>query len=228
MILTPFITLFWLSFHFIWILFWPLINLLKNYFTLGQYRTAVGEAKTAKHIQLEKNRTQSVRAHMFEVCIESTFQVKFWKIPLIFSSWHIHYFQPLLQIYLYLPSFLENSVCFSFKTIKEKQTLPHLQFLAIVTSVLSLTFSFTKYFIMKQNGAMDLDFNPCGCLTILISTLMQVNIKMSTRNKKLSFFIFKILFRFWAVQCVWVCLLTLLERETFGLWWSSLQHMFCW
>ena len=79
MILTPFITLFWLSFHFVWILFWPLINLLKNYFTLGQYRTAVGEAKTAKHIQLEKNRTQSVRAHMFEVCIESTFQVKFKK-----------------------------------------------------------------------------------------------------------------------------------------------------
>ena len=77
MILTPFITLFWLLVHFFWILFWPLINLLKNYFTLGQYKTAVGEAKTAKHIKLEQNRTQSVRAHMFEVCIESTFQVKF-------------------------------------------------------------------------------------------------------------------------------------------------------
>ena len=87
---------------------------------------------------------------------------------------HINSFQPLLQIYLYLPSFLKNVVCLSVKAIKEKQELPRLQFLAIVTSVFSLTFSFTKYFIMQQNGAMDLDFNPCGCLMILISTLMQV------------------------------------------------------
>ena len=74
-IYTPLTALFYLGMHLIWIVFWPVINLFEAYLSDGQYQRALGEVKTAKHRKLEAKITQSVRAHMFEVCIESTFQV---------------------------------------------------------------------------------------------------------------------------------------------------------
>ena len=120
--------------------------MVKTYYAQGQYATAVGEDKTAKHLVLEKKATRSVRAHMFEVCIESSFQ-------------------PLLQTYLTLPCFFQSLFCFELNA--KKFDFTSLQFFAILTSVLSLTFSFTKYFVMKQNGAMDFGFKPLPYALIL-------------------------------------------------------------
>ena len=77
-----------------------------------------------------------------------------------------------MQIYLILPCFLKDIVCFNVDVRRFDFT--SLQFFSIVTSVLSLTISFTKYFVKKQNGAMDLSFSPVAYIVILLSTLMQV------------------------------------------------------
>ena len=153
MMTTPFRMIFWVQVHFFWILFWPVINMVKTYYAQGQYATAVGEEKTAKHLVLETKETRSVRAHMFEVCIESSFQ-------------------PLLQIYLVLPCFIQSLFCIDLNA--KKFDFTSLQFFSILTSVLSLTFSFTKYFVMKQNGAMDFGFNPLPYALILFATLFQI------------------------------------------------------
>ena len=160
MMTSPCRMMFWILVHLFWILLWPVINMIKTYVAQGQYATAVGEDKTAKHLVLEKKTTRSVRAHMFEVCIESSFQ-------------------PLLQIYLILPCFIQSAVCIDLNA--KKFDFTSLQFFAILTSVLSLTFSFTKYFVMKQNGAMDFGFSPLPYALILSATLFQVYLKFFDR-----------------------------------------------
>ena len=150
---SPFRIMFWILVNLFWILLWPVINMFKTYVAQGQYATAVGEDKTSKHLVLEKKKTRSVRAHMFEVCIESSFQ-------------------PLLQIYLILPCFIQSAVCIDLDA--KRFDFTSLQFFAILTSVISLTFSFTKYFVMKQNGAMDFGFSPLSYALILLATLFQV------------------------------------------------------
>ena len=154
MLISPLMAVFWMLVHLIWILLWPLVNMVKTYFTEGQYSTALGADKTAKHAELEKKRTQSVRAHMFEVCIESTFQ-------------------PMLQTYIILPCFIKSVTSFTLDT--KNFDFRSLQFLAIATSILSLTFSFTKYFAMQQNGAMDFGFSPAAYVLILTATFLQVS-----------------------------------------------------
>ena len=154
MMISPLMALYWMFVHLIWIILWPLVNMVKTYFKEGQYATALGVDKTAKHAELEKKRTQSVRAHMFEVCIESTFQ-------------------PILQTYLILPCFIKSLTCLDLDA--KKFDFRSLQFLAIATSILSLTFSFTKYFVMQQNGAMDFGVNPAAYALILTSTFLQVS-----------------------------------------------------
>ena len=145
--------LFWILLHLVWIVLWPVINMVKKFFAEGQYATASGEDKPVKHMELEKKASRSVRAHMFEVCIESSFQ-------------------PLLQMYIILPCFLKKLVCTQFSA--RNFDLTSLQFLAILTSVLSLTFSFTRYFVMKQNGAMDFGVSPLAFSMIMFATLLQV------------------------------------------------------
>ena len=175
MMFTPIYIVFYLILHIFWVIFWPLVNLSKVYWSQGRYRTAVGEVKTNKHLRLECKVTQSMRAHMFEVCIESTFQViisvKFYIYPPLITMYFV--FQPLLQIYMLLPCFLKNLVCFNIDVRRFDFT--SLQFFSVVTSVLSLTFSFTKYYVLKQNGAMDFNFNPLSYAVISFSTLMKVN-----------------------------------------------------
>ena len=154
MVLTPFLAMFWIFVHLLWIIFWPLVNMVKTYYKEGQYSTALGAKKTTKYAELEKKRTQSVRAHLFEVCIESTFQ-------------------PILQTYLSLPSFIKSVTCINLDV--KKFDFTSLQFFAIATSILSLTFSFTKYFAMQQNGAMDFGFAPLSYAIVLMATFLQVS-----------------------------------------------------
>ena len=160
--------LFWILVHIFWVILWPLINMVKSYFAEGQYATAIGEDKTAKHLILQAKGIQSVRAHMFEVCLESSFQ-------------------PILQIYLILPCFIQSLICIDLDT--KKFDFTSLQFFAILTSVLSLTFSFTKYFVMKQKGAMDFGFSPLAYSIILLATLFQVYLnKVFEENVRLILF----------------------------------------
>ena len=157
MITNSFKMLYWILVHFLWIVFWPIINMVRTYFAQGQYETATGEDKIAKHLALEEKTVQSVRAQMFEVCLESSFQ-------------------PLLQIYLILPCFIQSLVCTEFDA--KKFDFTKLQFFVILTSILSLTFSFTKYYVMQQNGAMDFGFSPLAYCVILLATLFQVEISI--------------------------------------------------
>ena len=141
------------------VVFWPIINMVRTYFAQGQYETAIGEDKTAKHLALEEKTVQSVRAQMFEVCLESSFQ-------------------PLLQMYLTLPCFIQSLACTDFDA--KEFDFTKLQFFVILTSILSLTFSFTKYYVIQQNGAMDFGFSPLAYCVILLATLFQVDISKIT------------------------------------------------
>ena len=165
--------IYWFMVHMIWVLLWPIINLLKAFIKEARYRTLKGEEKT-KYFKLWENKTtQYVRSHMLESCLESTFQVKSQlKIKEIFYQL---YFQPLLQVYLVLPCLLKDFDCFS-TDVKVTQ-VTRLQSLAIITSILSLTFTFTKHFALKQNGALDIGFEPLAYIVVLSSTVMQVSFK---------------------------------------------------
>ena len=66
---------YWPLVHILWVILWPIINLLKSFIKDARYRTANGEDKVNYYKLWQKKKTQYVRSHMFEACIESTFQV---------------------------------------------------------------------------------------------------------------------------------------------------------
>ena len=75
-------------------------------------------------------------------------------------------FQPLLQLYLLLPKLL----CFNYHELLEQDIssffsdVPRLQFWAIVTSCISLSWSFNAYQTSKKTGALDFEANLSGRL----------------------------------------------------------------
>ena len=107
----------------------------------------------------------SARAQIIEVSIESSFQ-------------------PLLQLYLLLPTLLQ------FKSYDGRELLrsmsigdvfekfEHIQFWAILTSIVSLSWSFTFYQSIQKNGALDFGSNPIGRSLLLLANLLQISSRL--------------------------------------------------
>jgi hypothetical protein len=139
------------------IVFWPVWTHLKKFLSEGRYLTSHGQDRVKLRKKFNKNNIIASRAQISEVCSESTFQ-------------------PILQLYLLLP----NLMCFSLSSLKQMQVdqifheLPKLQFMAITTSCLSLSWSFSTYQANMQNGALDFDTNPTGRLVVLLSCMCQI------------------------------------------------------
>ena len=68
----------------------------------------------------------------------------------------------------------EYNICTEYGFDAKEFDFTKLQFFVILTSILSLTFSFTKYYVIQQNGAMDFGFSPLAYCVILLATLFQV------------------------------------------------------
>ena len=72
--------------------------------------------------------------------------------------------QPILQLYLVLPSLLcfNYTELFDLNIVMAAQNLPKLQIWSIITSCLSLAWSFNSYQATSKNGALDFNSNPVG------------------------------------------------------------------
>ena len=110
---------------------------------------------------LERVKILSSRARMIETCTESSFQ-------------------PLLQLYLLLP----NLMCHNYGNLMEESisaffsNVPKMQFWAILTSCLGLSWSVNVYQALKKRGALDFGANPIGRLLLLDYCVCQVTSRL--------------------------------------------------
>ena len=106
----------------------------------------------------------SGRSQMFEVCTESSFQ-------------------PLLQLYLFLPTLLVTFKNLGSHARDESaseffSSIAQLQFWSILSSCFSLAWSFTFYQSFKKNGALDFGVNALGRILLLSSNILQVSSRL--------------------------------------------------
>ena len=98
---------------------------------------------------------------MIEICSESSFQ-------------------PLLQLYLLIP----NLMCQDYSALLKMDisdflsNIPKLQFWAIFTSCLSLSWSVNRYQALKKRGALGFGVNPVGRSLLLIYCICQVTSRL--------------------------------------------------
>ena len=133
-----------------WLLFW------ERFVSEARHATTYGSLKLKHHGTNERNSILCSRAQMIEVCSEASFQ-------------------PLLQLYLLLPS-----ICMFFDSFgkasfsHQSNMIEVLQFLAVSSSILSLANSFTHYHVVSKRGALNLSVNPVGRIMLYIAALLQI------------------------------------------------------
>ena len=112
------------------------------------------------------------------ICIKFSFTVIISKLILIPKTNKncLDIFQPLLQVYLLLPCLISRMSCLksSNATRLSEFFTGSLQTYSIVSSVVSLAWSFSMYEANQKKGALDFSSNPIARIVILLSALMQV------------------------------------------------------
>ena len=75
-----------------------------------------------------------------------------------------------------MPELIKRFICSSgtAKTVSELYNDESLKLYSIISSVLSLAWSFTSYEAIQQKGALGFDINPVGRISLLLSTILQV------------------------------------------------------
>ena len=147
------------------IVFWPFEMHRKKFLSETRYLTSYGEDRVKARLESEDATIVSGRSQMIEVCSESSFQ-------------------PLLQLYLFLPTLivsfrnLGTEVSFDQSANDFVSSLSNLQFWSILTSCISLAWSFTFYQSIKKRGALDFDANPLGRLILLFSNIFQISSRL--------------------------------------------------
>ena len=145
------------------IIFWPVNKFFKRFINEGRYLTSHGTEKIKAQKKHEVDTILSSRAHMIEVSSESSFQ-------------------PLLQLYLILPTIIH--MVFS---VKLRLDMPidsffgsvfQIQLWSVVTSALSLAWSFSFYQAVKKQGALDFGTNSIGRILLTISNVFQISSRM--------------------------------------------------
>ena len=153
------------------LMFWPITQLLvkvnytkiipyNDYFPqfYGRYKyeTQKGVAKIAALETCVKAEVSSARAHLIEVAVEATFQ-------------------PLLQMYLLLPIIVRDIGSFDIDTYKR---MDKLQLFSMMTSIISLAWSFAFYKASMKREALDFDVNPLGRIVIILSNLCMITSRL--------------------------------------------------
>jgi hypothetical protein len=114
----------------------------------------------------------------------------------------------LLQIYLLLPCSIAKISCQKSTDATSVTELftGSLQIYSIVSSVISLGWSFSTYEANQKKGALDFSSDPMGRIVILISALMQVSIIVEYNHE--SFFqihFFRCLLRMFSLNFFFKC-----------------------
>ena len=137
------------------ILIWPIWSHFRKFCCEGIYLTSHGENRVKQRKKFVRNTITSARAQIIEICSEATFQ-------------------PLLQLYLVLPKLMCSN---QYNNLLEEDLssffsdVPKLQIWAILTSCLSLAWSFNAYQASTKTGALDFGSNLFGRLVLLASCI---------------------------------------------------------
>ena len=148
------------------IIFWPFLLLVTRFISEGKFVTAHGKERVLLKNKAEKKAAASARAQLIEVISESSFQ-------------------PILQFYLLLPKIclilrdeLPNLLETDLKQIFALQSL--LQVVSVITSFLSLGWSFNTYQVFGKRGALSFSNNPVGRILLLSSNILQISTRLTS------------------------------------------------
>ena len=156
---------FYICIALVMVLSWPIWMLIARFKSVWTSAIASPEKKFNIKEKLNEDVIASARAHIIEVAIESSFQ-------------------PLLQLYLLLPILLMQFSCptndfLAMISLANVYSSPYrIQFWSIVTSIISLSWSFTYYQAVQKKGALDFTSNPFGRLTLLFSNICQITSRL--------------------------------------------------
>ena len=144
---------------FLW-LTWPVWCHARKAYYEGYQLINIGKDEEVKaKSEFNRRKALSSRAQISEVCSEATFQ-------------------PILQLYLLLPKLM----CINYESLIDLNNLTteisELQFWSIVTSCLSLAWSFNVSQAVMKNGALDFGTNFMGRLVLLMSCLFQISSRL--------------------------------------------------
>ena len=149
------------------IISWPFAMTIKRFYSELRFAMAYGKEKFEMQMKRRDDTILYSRARMIEVCIESSFQ-------------------PLLQLYLVLPTLIQYVRCETYRNLLEEplaktfNTRSGLQFLSVLTSVLGLTWSFNFYKTTQKYGALAWTANPVGRICLSLSTFLQITSRLLT------------------------------------------------
>ena len=141
--------------------FWPIVCFWNQFWHKGCYLTSYGNNRIKKRKLFNESTIVASRAQISEVCSEATFQ-------------------PLLQLYLLMPTLF----CFNYSKLLEtnlsdfSKEVPKLQFWSVITSCLALAWSFNSYQATTMNGALDFSSNLTGRLVLLASCVCQISSRL--------------------------------------------------
>ena len=147
------------------IMLWPLLTTFKRCWSEIKFAMSYGKDRFEAQLVRRDHMVLSSRARMIEVCIESSFQ-------------------PLLQLYLVLPTLIQYFHCLSHHEFAESSLvdtiipLPKLQFWSVITSVVCLSWSFNFYKITQKHGALDFNVNLSGRICLQASTFLQISTRL--------------------------------------------------
>ena len=147
------------------ILFLPIEMHRKKFLSETRYLTSHGKDRVEARLESENESIVSGRSQMIEVCTESSFQ-------------------PLLQLYLLLPTLLVTfrnfgkEVSFDQSAKEFFSNASKLQFWSILSSCLSLAWSFTFYQSLKKRGALGFGVNALGRIVLLFANVLQISSRL--------------------------------------------------
>ena len=161
------------------IMFWPFVMMFRKYQSSWKYAMATTEEKFHMKTEVNHDRVVSARAQIIEVAIESSFQ-------------------PILQLYLLLPLLINQFICYSKSQVFTTSSIndisnqvSKIQLFSIISSIVSLSWSFSFYQSIKKKGALDFGTNMMGRILLLISNTLQISSRLcdfDTLPSLLSFF----------------------------------------
>ena len=159
-------TTMYVSLALLAVIFWPFWMLFKKFVSTWKYAIATPQMKFDMHSKINEDMAVSSRAMIIEVAIESSFQ-------------------PLLQLYMLFPTLFKQFLCYHETGFLTSQSIPEIfgsiqqiQFLSILTSVISLAWSFTFYQSIKKKGALDFGSNLIGRILLLAANLLQISSRL--------------------------------------------------
>ena len=147
------------------ILFWPFLVLFQRFLSTRSSAIATTEEVFKMREKRKEDVIISARAQIIEVSIEASFQ-------------------PLLQLYLLLPTLLDldllsgNQFLALFSITEVVGEFQRVQFWSIMTSMISLSWSFTFYQAVQKNGALDFGSNPAGRVMLILANFLQISSRL--------------------------------------------------